>query len=138
MTALVRALLIACVGLSLEVVFTALVSRRESGNWRLMGHTYVWMIPIYALVYPFLALLRPWVGPWPFWLRGPFYVALIYAVEYASGWLLRKLTGECPWEHGYRGNRWAVHGLIRLDYAPAWLGACWLFERLYLFLRPGA
>lgn len=134
MTALAHTLLIVCVGLSLEVVFTALATRKESGNWRLMGYTYIWMIPIYALIYPLLSLLRPLTGTWPFWQRGPFYVALIYLVEYASGWLLRKFTGECPWERGYLGNRWAVHGLIRLDFAPAWLGACWLFERVYLLL----
>ena len=48
------------------------------------------------------------------------YVAGIFAVEYATGWLLRHFTGACPWD--YTGHSpWSVHGLIRLDYAPAWL-----------------
>ena len=99
-----------------------------------MGYTYVWMIPIYALVYPGMSVLYPAASAYPFWLRGPFYVALIFFVEYVSGWLIRKATGNCPWEAGYYKARWGVHGLIRLDFAPAWLAVAFIFESLYRFL----
>ena len=54
------------------------------------------------------------------------YVAGILAVEYATGWLLRALTGACLWD--YTGhNRWSVHGLISLDYAR--FGSSWARQR---------
>lgn len=132
---IVNTLLLVCVGLSLEVVYTALLNHKRSGNWRLMGHTYVWMIPIYALVYPILSWVYPFASRYPLLARGAGYVLAIYAVEYASGWLLRRLTGECPWEREYRGSRWSVHDLIRLDMAPGWFGAAFVFERVYRALR---
>jgi uncharacterized membrane protein len=56
------------------------------------------------------------------------YVAVAYAIEYGSGWLLQGLVGRCPWD--YSGAHWAVHGLIRLDYAPAWALCGWTGEHL--------
>ncbi len=125
--------LLMCAGIALEVAFTAACAFREKRDWTLSGHTTLWMFPIYALVYPALAFLWPRIGGWPWAARGLLYLALLYAVEYASGWLIRKATGRCPWDYGRA--RWAVHGLIRLDFAPGWLCAVFLFERLYLFLR---
>ena len=133
--ALVSDLLLICVGLSLEVVFTALTELPEAKDWRLMGYTYVWMIPIYALVYPALSVLYPRLAAYPFWMRAGLYVVLIYVVEYISGWLIRQATGKCPWEAGYYKARWGVHGLIRLDFAPAWLAVAFISESVYLFLR---
>ena len=129
---LIRAGVFACVGVAFEVAFTAVAAWRQSGDLRLMGKSYVWMFPIYALAYPALALLHPLLGGWTLPLRGACYVLLLYAVEFLSGWLLRRLTGRCPWDYG--SARWAVRGLIRLDFAPAWLLVTLLFERLYLFL----
>lgn len=120
--------LIACVGVAFEVVFVAAVDPAAREGWRLKGHSYVWMFPIYALVVPFFRVLWPLVGAWPWALRAPLYVLILFAVEYAAGWLLRRVTGRCPWDYGRA--RWAVHGLIRLDYFPAWLAAVSLFEAL--------
>lgn len=128
-----EALLIS-LGLAFEVVFTALMEYPEKRDRRLMGYTYVWMIPIYALVYPGCALLYPLLGHRHFLMRGVVYMAIIYAVEYTSGWILRWTVGECPWEREYRGNKWAIHGLIRLDFAPAWIAAALMFEWTYRVL----
>lgn len=128
-------LLLVCVGLSFEVVFTAFSEHPNAKDWRLLGYTYAWMIPIYALIYPGFCLLLPLVERWPFVLRGVFYVALIFFVEYVSGWLIRKATGKCPWEDGFYKARWGVHGLIRLDFAPAWFSASLLFEFVFRVLR---
>lgn len=130
---LAHTLLVACVGVTMEIVFTALTERAHPGDWRLMGRSYVWMIPIYMMVYPGIAFLAPHVGSWPLAARGAFYVALIFAGEYASGWLIKKATGQVPWD--YRGQKWAVHDLIRLDYAPAWFGAALVFEAAVRVLR---
>lgn len=60
---------------------------------------------------------------------------LFFAVEYFIGWLLRLIIGKCPWEDNYKGRRWSVNNLIRLDYTPAWFVMGLLFERLYLVIR---
>ena len=52
-------------------------------------------------------------------LRGIAYLLVIYAAEFGFGWVLRRMLGRCPWDYGTRGIN--VLGLIRLDYAPAWL-----------------
>jgi uncharacterized membrane protein len=122
--------LFASVGVSLEVAFTAIANLRARDR-RLRGHSYLWMFPIYGLVYPLFAWSWPVLGGLPLILRGGLYVVAAYVVEYGTGWLLRRATGSCPWEDSYRASRWGVHGLIRLDYAPLWLAVTLLFERLY-------
>jgi uncharacterized membrane protein len=119
-------LLLGCVGVALEVAFTSLTDARVREGWRLKGQSYLWMFPIYGLCVPFFKVLWPHVGGWPWAARWPLYVVVLFAVEYLTGRLLRALTGRCPWDYG--GARWAVHGVVRLDYAPAWLGAVAVFE----------
>lgn len=128
-----KAVLFACVGVTMEVVFTAIVDHRR-GDVRLKGFSYIWMLPIYALVPVFLAVLHPPLQGLLLPARLAIYTAILLAMEYATGWILQAATGSCPWEAEYRGKRWAVHGLMRLDYAPAWALACWIFESLYLAL----
>jgi len=135
--ALTRTYLLASVGVGLEVAFTALTGLRQRDrkrDRRLTGHSYLWMFPLYGSTYPLLAGLWPILGDLPVIVRGLCYVPVLFAAEYAGGWLLRRFVGECPWEAGYRTARWGVHGLIRLDYAPAWFAAGLLFERLYVWL----
>ncbi len=66
-------------------------------------------------------------GPWP--LRGLLWAALCFALEYAVGWALRRVTGRCPWDYSYA--RWSVDGLIRLDYLPLWFCLGLVMERLH-------
>jgi len=98
-------------------------------RWRLVGSTYLWMFPLYGaggLVFePMHDVLRHLA--WP--LRGLIWAALIFLVEYASGWLLRRWTGRCPWDYTYARSN--VHGLIRLDYAPVWFTFGLLLERVH-------
>ncbi|RME56277.1 MAG: hypothetical protein D6795_01775 [Deltaproteobacteria bacterium] len=121
-------------GWCIEIVFTALGDRvtGKVQDLRLEGHTYLWMFPIYGGGGICLEGMRGMMGEilWPF--RGLLYTAAIFAVEYATGWLLRRLIGRCPWDYG--GVRWNVHGLIRIDYAPFWFLAGLAFERVHDFL----
>jgi hypothetical protein len=102
-------------------------------RWRLTGHTYLWMFPLYGaggLVFePVHDALRG--SPWP--LRGLIWALLIFAVEYFSGWALRRCTGRCPWD--YRYARFHVQGLIRLDYFPLWFAFGLLLERVHDTVR---
>jgi hypothetical protein len=132
---LTHVLVLCAVGVMMEVVFTALADLPASGDLRLRGYTYLWMLPIYALVYPACVFLVPRLAGFHLLIRGLTYMLLIYAVEYASGRLLRRVIGECPWERGYRKARWNYDGLIRFDFAPAWVAAALIFEWTYRVLR---
>jgi hypothetical protein len=124
-----RTLILACVGVAFEVIFTALTSPRR--DRRLVGYSYVWMLPIYALLYPGFRLLLPLVGDWAWPLRAASYAVIIMVFEMLTGLALRAAVGEAPWEAEYRGKRWAVLGLVRLDYFPAWAAGALVFERFY-------
>ncbi len=124
-----RAAVLASVGVAAEVFFTAFTA--PQGGKRLIGFSYAWMFPVYALLYPGLRLLTPLVGGWPWPLRASVYAAGIMTFELLTGLLMRAALGEAPWEPGYRGRRWCVLGLVRLDYFPAWAAGALVFERAY-------
>ena len=131
-----RIFLFACVGVGLEVIWTAVLDYPKNKSLRLLGQSYIWMFPIYGSIPLFLSLLYPRLAGLVLPARLAVYTVLLLMMEYATGWILRRATGACPWEAEYNGKRWAIDGLIRLDYAPAWALACLLFERLYLALLP--
>lgn len=110
-----------------EVFWTGLGSLL-SGDLRLQGWTYIWMFPIYGLAI-FLEPIHNRIRNWPVVLRGGVYTLLIFTIEYSTGWLLKNITGLCPWD--YSGVPSSVNGFIRLDYAPAWFAAGILFEKLH-------
>ncbi len=118
---LVRFFLYGALGWCTEIVWTAVTGRiggRER-DWRLTGHTYLWMFPIYGLIAPLYEPVHNALRstPWP--ARGAVYLAGFWTIEYASGWLLRHVTGKCPWDYSkLRGS--IGGGLIALEYAPVW------------------
>ncbi len=124
--------ILACVGVAMEVAFTAVCELMGGGGWRLKGQSYIWMFPIYALLYPAFLYLRPPLAEKPWWARAVIYAAGILFVEYLTGWGLRLTTGSCPWDYG--SARWAVQGVIRLDYTPLWAAAALGYERVFLWL----
>ena len=79
-------------------------------------------------------LLEPLSGEWAWPLRGAFYAVLIMIFELLTGLILRKTIGAAPWEQEYRGNKWAVMDLVRLDFFPAWAAGALVFERAYRVL----
>lgn len=126
-----RFIIYGLLGWCLEIVWTGLGSALRAET-QLKGFSYLWMFPIYGLA-AFFEPIHDRIRRL-FWVyRGGIWLLLIYVVEYTSGWLLRLLTGSCPWD--YRGStRLEVGGLIRLDYAPAWFAAGLLFERIHCWL----
>ena len=48
---LIRSLIYGLLGWVIEIIWTALPKRRPV-DWTLTGHTYLWMLPIYALIGP--------------------------------------------------------------------------------------
>lgn len=134
---LFQVLFFVCLGMTCEIFFTAFTNLfmntpyHGEPVWSLTGKTYVWMAPIYALIPFFAGLLFTRLSHLPVLVRLLIYVAIIYSVEFSTGFLLEKITGKCPWEYT---TGWEVMGYIRLDYFPAWAFFAYMIESLYRFI----
>jgi len=116
-------------GWCVEVFWTGMGSLFR-GDFTLQARTSIWMFFVYGLA----LLLEPIhhrIRHWPIWMRGSVYTVIIFAIEYMTGLILSSFH-LCPWD--YSGTTWSVHGLIRLDYAPAWFLASLLFEKIHDYL----
>ena len=129
---MVRFGLYGIVGWCCEIIWTAagnvadaLVNRRRP-DARLTGHTYLWMFLIYGGGGLLFELAHAVVRGWPLAARGVIYMLGCFAIEYTSGWTIRRAAGTVPWD--YSESRWHVHNLIRLDYAPVWFAFGLLLE----------
>ncbi len=125
-----RFILYGMAGCLMEILWTGIHSLIKH-NFTLPCNTSLWMFPIYGcavFLEPVCLLLRSA----PLFLRGMVYMCLIFAGEYMTGFSLQKLIGTCPWD--YSGSHFQVHGLIRLDYAPAWFVVGLLFEQLFFHI----
>lgn len=118
-------------GWCVEIFWTGMGSLIK-GNVKLTGWTYIWMFPIYGGCAVFLELIHDRMRYRPFYVRGGVYTVVIFITEYLTGFLLKLITGVCPWD--YSGCLFSINGFIRLDYAPAWFTAGLLFEKLHDFL----
>jgi hypothetical protein len=86
-------------------------------------------VPVYGLAQPLFEPVHDRLTQRHPAVRGAAYGAGILAVEYASGRLLRRLVGSPPWDYGRA--RFAVDGLVRLDYLPLWAAFGLGLERLH-------
>jgi uncharacterized membrane protein len=86
-------------------------------------------VPIYGLAQPLFEPVHDRLRDRPLAARAAAYGAGILVVEYASGRVVRRLLGSVPWD--YRDARFAVDGLVRLDYFPLWAAFGLGLERLH-------
>lgn len=118
------------IGIMLEVLWTSLCSLLR-GDLTMTAHTSLVMLPVYGMVvflepmFAGLTALRLNIV-----LRGLCYALMIFACEYFSGKALN-ILGICPWLYTSPLN---IEGVIRLDYAPLWIIAGLMYERLYIRL----
>jgi hypothetical protein len=127
-----RAALYGALGWATEVAFTAVqgVLNGSSRDWRLRGHSYLWMLPIYGLLAYLYEPLHDRVRHRPAWQRGIAYAAGFMTCELATGTAIRRAVGLIPWDYTGRSRFATAGGAVRLDYAPLWAAAGLLIERL--------
>ena len=118
-------------GWCIEVFWTGMCSLIYR-DVTLASQTSLWMFPIYSLMV-FIEPIYGLIKKQHIILRGCIYVICIYTVEYFSGLLLLSVFGSTPWDYSHA--KYNINGLIRLDYAPAWLAAGLLFEKLQVKLK---
>ena len=110
----------------MEVLWTGLGSLK-SKNLKLSSTTSLWMFFVYGMV-AFLEPVFRLVAPMPILVRGLLYAICIFAGEFITGSLLKRME-VCPWD--YSGTKYHVKGLIRWDYLPVWVVAGLVFEWVY-------
>ena len=123
-----------CLGMTVEIFFTAIydiIAGTAETPSRLLGHSYIWMFPIYGSAGILFPVLWLFIGKWNVLLRALVYAAGIIVVEFITGWLLDVTTGQCPWEY-----KEGLHfmGYVRLDFIPFWAIFGLLIEKLLMFL----
>ena len=112
-------------GWCIEVAFTSAGALGKKDK-KLMGKTSAWMFPIYGMA-AVIGEIAPKIAHWPIPMRGLLYGSAIMAGEYVSGSILTKFD-VCPWS--YKGAKYAVNDIVRLDFLPFWMVAGLLFERI--------
>lgn len=125
---LIRFVIYGLLGWTAEIIWTGL-GALTMGNWQLPGFTYLWMFPIYGLAV-FFEPIHHKISSWPLIVRGLIWTAVIFVVEFCTGWTLAEFLGRCPWD--YTGTTpYHLNGYIRLDYAPVWFALGLIFERVH-------
>ena len=124
-----------CFGLFIETIWTGIGSALKKDK-NLTCNTYLWMFPIYGaggvLFEPVHEFLRVYL--WAY--RGFVWAALIFLIEYITGYILKSTLGKCPWDYDREGEVIAsVNGIIRIDYLPVWFCVGLIYERLHDFVK---
>jgi hypothetical protein len=114
------------VGWAIEVLMTGACSIVFDRNPSAMARTSLWMHPIYGAGGLLLEHVDRPFARWPRAVRALAYVPVIFAVEAATGALLRRAIGRCPWDYTGRGLH--LKGLVRLDYLPLWYLVGYAFD----------
>ena len=117
-------------GWCFEVFWTGLGSLFKHDK-KLIGQSSLHMFPIYGSVIFFEPIMNIIAGL-PIIVRGVTYMLCIFAAEYYSGTLLRKINA-CPWD--YSNSRYNVQSVIRLDYALLWFAVGLGFEAAYRYFE---
>ena len=116
----------------MEVFWTGMGSLINK-DFKLRSNTSIWMFFIYGMI----VVLEPvylLISPFPMLLRGVIYALCIFTGEYIIGGFLKR-ADLCPWD--YSNSRYSVQGVIRLDYAPVWLVAGLIFEKVFIIMGVG-
>ncbi len=112
-------------GWCLEILFTS-IGNSDRHDLRLIGQTSVWMFPIYGMACIIKPLYR-YFKKIPL-SSGALSIPQVFSVfEYLSGSLLKK-HHLCSWDYSNAPTN--INGVIRLDYAPVWMAAGLIFEKI--------
>lgn len=117
-----------------EIVWTALLDFVRTRDWRLAGTSYLWMFPIYGSIAFLYEPVHDAIRTTPVGVRALVWAVGFTAVEWASGWVIERATGRCPWDYAAAGARFAVNPYVRWDYLPLWAIVGLALEPVHDFL----
>jgi hypothetical protein len=130
----IRFVLYGLLGWCAEIVWTALLDFPHSRDLRLPGTSYLWMFPIYGSIAFLYEPLHDAIRGVPLPARALVWALGFTAVEWASGWAIASVTGQCPWDYVAAGARFAINPYVRWDYFPLWAAVGLALEPVHDFL----
>lgn len=98
---------------------------RPNRDIKLVGYSFIWMFPIYGLIV-FMEPLSYYFGNLPWIARGIIYALIFTLVEFLAGWMIKKISGKCPWDYSY--HKLSVCGYTRWDFIIVWFFASIILE----------
>ncbi|MBI1909687.1 MAG: hypothetical protein HYS22_05915 [Deltaproteobacteria bacterium] len=123
-----RYLLFGLAGWIGEILYTGVKDRVKNKSWRLSANTSLWMFPIYSLIAFLFEPVHNQLVYYPLLFRAVGYMLVFFGVELASGFLLKKLTGDYVWHYS---SRFSLGGYIKLSHAPVWYVTGLLVDTYY-------
>ena len=116
----------------MEVIATSIMDFIKYRDPRLKGETYLWMLPVYAVV-PYIYLFVTSTFKDSGWIvKGFIYMIAFYLLELMAGLIIKALVGVSPWN--YKDYRFHFKEVICLEYAPVWFIYGVVGKRYYEFL----
>ena len=106
-------------GLFLEIFFTAIVDLFSKRNYNLMGHTSLWMFPIYSLGLTYGFDFVQQIIPNDI-IRYLSYPLWIWLVEILVGYPTSQI-GIKIWDYSYLPNNKQWKGIISFVHFPIWI-----------------
>jgi uncharacterized membrane protein len=120
------------IGITMEVVATSIMDFIKYRDPRLKGETYLWMLPVYAVV-PYIYMFVTSTFKDSGWIvKGFIYMIAFYLLELMAGLIIKALVGVSPWN--YKDYRFHFKEVICLEYAPVWFIYGVVGEWYYEFL----
>ena len=106
-------------GLCCEVIFTAVIDLFSKKNYNLMGHTSLWMFPIYSIGLTYGFSLVQFIIPNDI-LRYLSYPLWIWLIEILVGYPASKI-GIRIWDYRYLPDKKHWNGIISFIHFPIWI-----------------
>ena len=106
-------------GLTIELCFTALCSLFFKKKFNLIGHTSLWMFPIYAIGLSYGFDIVKQIMPYPI-LRYISYPFWIWMIEIIIGFPANKM-GIKIWDYSYLADNKHWKGIISYVHFPVWI-----------------
>lgn len=131
---MIRFVLYGLLGWCAEIVWTALLDFAKRRDPRLAGTSYLWMFPIYGSIAFLYEPVHDRIRELPLIARAGVWSLGFTAVEWASGWVIERLTWRCPWDYVAGGARLAINPYVRWDYFPLWAAVGLALEPVHDFL----
>ena len=97
------------IGVTMEVVCTAVMDFFKDRDPRLKGETYLWMLPVYACVPYIYVVVQGALPDLVWWQKGLVYMLAFYLLEFVAGLIIKALVGVSPWNYKNYKCRWVGH-----------------------------
>ena len=120
-------------GLCCEIIFTALFSLFSKKKYNLIGHTSLWMFPIYSIGLTYGFSLVQYIIPNDL-IRYLSYPLWIWLIEILVGYPASKV-GIKIWDYSYLSNNKHWRGIISFVHFPIWIFFGFLVEFVHKLLK---